>query len=83
MAMVVTQPCIGCKHKNCVTVCPVDSFHEGEQMLFVNPEQCIDCEACIPECPVGAIYHESNVPPDMYLYIAINAQGAKRFPVAR
>jgi ferredoxin len=82
MTMVVTEPCVGCKHKDCVAVCPCDSFHEGEKMLYINPEHCIDCEACIPECPVEAIFHESNVPPDMFLYIHLNAEGARRHPVA-
>ena len=82
MTMVVTEPCVGCKHKDCVAVCPCDSFHEGEKMLYINPEHCIDCEACIPECPVEAIFHESNVPPAMFLFIDINAEGARRYPVA-
>ena len=81
MAMVVTAPCVGCKHSDCVTVCPVESFHEGEEMLFIDPNTCIDCEACIAECPVGAIFHESNVPAKWQHFIALNAEGAKRFPV--
>ena len=81
MTMVVTEPCVGCKHKDCVAVCPVDSFHEGEKMLYINPEQCIDCEACIPECPVEAIFYESNVPAKWQQYIEVNAEGSRRFPV--
>ena len=82
MTMVVTEPCVGCKHKDCVAVCPCDSFHEGEKMLYINPEHCIDCEACIPECPVEAIFHDSAVPPDMHLFIHLNVEGARRYPVA-
>ena len=82
MTMVVTEPCVGCKHKDCVAVCPCDSFHEGEKMLYINPDHCIDCEACIPECPVEAIFHDSNVPAKWHQFIEMNAEGAKRYPVA-
>ena len=82
MTMVVTEPCLGCKHKDCVAVCPVDSFHEGEKMLYIDPHNCIDCEACIAECPVGAIYAESNVPDKWHHFIEMNAEGARRHPVA-
>jgi ferredoxin len=81
MAFVVTEPCVGCKHTDCVTVCPLDCFHEGEQMLYIDPNDCIDCEACVPECPVAAIFHEANVPPQWQYYIALNAEGAHRHPV--
>ena len=62
MPFVVTEPCVGCKYTDCVTVCPCDCFHEGEHMLYIDPEHCIDCEACVPECPVEAIFHEASVP---------------------
>jgi ferredoxin len=81
MAFVVTEPCVGCKYTDCVTVCPSDCFHEGERMLYINPDHCIDCEACVPECPVEAIFHESNVPPQWRHYVELNADGAKRYPV--
>ena len=74
MAFVVTEPCFGCKYTDCVTVCPVDCFHEGEQMLYINPADCIDCEACMHECPVEAIYHEDNVPEQWKGYILLNAE---------
>jgi ferredoxin len=74
MTMVVTQPCFGCKYTDCVTVCPCDSFHEGESMLFIDPESCIDCEACIPECPPSAIFHEDNVPVEWREFIALNRE---------
>src|SRR5437588_7328406 len=80
MAFVVTEPCVGCKYTDCVTVCPCDCFREGEAMLFIDPEHCIDCEACVPECPADAIYHESSVPPQWRHYVALNAEGARRHP---
>jgi ferredoxin len=81
MAFVVTEPCVGCKYTDCVAVCPADCFHEGEQMLFIDPDHCLDCEACVPECPVGAIFHETSVPPQWQDYVALNADGARRHPV--
>ena len=81
MAFVVTEPCFGCKYTDCVVVCPCDCFREGEQMLFIDPEHCIDCEACVVECPVEAIYHEDAVPEKWRAYIALNAEGARRFPL--
>lgn len=74
MAMVVTEPCFGCRYTDCAVVCPCDSFHEGEQMLYIDPDSCIDCEACIPECPSQAIYHEDNVPAEWRDYIALNRE---------
>ena len=62
MTHVVAEPCSGCKYTDCVVVCPVECFYEGEQMLYIHPEECIDCEACVPECPVEAIFHEDNLP---------------------
>ena len=56
MAYSVNDKCIMCKHTDCVEVCPVDCFYEGENMLVINPDECIDCGACLPECPVEAIY---------------------------
>jgi ferredoxin len=80
MAMVVTEPCSGCKYTDCVVVCPCECFHEGETMLFIDPVECIDCEACIPECPVEAIYHESNVPAKWNHFIHLNAVEVRRAP---
>ena len=78
MAMVVCEPCFGCKYTDCVVVCPVDAFREGEQMLYIHPEVCIDCGACVPECPVSAIYYEGDVPEPWRDYIALNAEMAPR-----
>ncbi len=80
MAFVVTEPCRGCKYTDCVAVCPMECFHEGETMLYIDPVDCIDCEACVAECPVEAIYHESAVPPQWQEYIALNAEGARLCP---
>lgn len=74
MALVVTEPCFGCKYTDCVVVCPVDAFREGDQMLFIDPDECIDCEACIPECPVEAIFHEDNVPEKWTEFISLNRE---------
>lgn len=76
MAHVVTQPCVGCRYTDCVVVCPVECFYEGDKMLYIHPEECIDCEACVPECPVEAIFHEDNVPEDWKGYIGMNAEMA-------
>ena len=72
MPFVVTENCIKCKHTDCVEVCPVDCFHEGPNFLVIDPDECIDCTLCEPECPVGAIYPEEDVP---------NAELAKQWPV--
>ncbi len=80
MTHVVTQACDGCRYTDCVVVCPVECFHLGETMLYIDPDVCIDCEACVPECPVDAIYHEDDVPEDMRDYIRINAEMAPKTP---
>ncbi len=81
MAHVVTEPCLGCKHTTCVEVCPVDCFHEGDRMLYIDPYECIDCGACIPVCPTEAIFHEDDVPEKWQDYIRINAEEAPKLPV--
>ena len=80
MAHVVTQPCFGCKYTDCVVVCPTECFHEGEQMLYIDPEECIDCGACTPECPVEAIFLDDNVPPQWHDFIPLNAEMAPLTP---
>ncbi len=80
MTMVVTEPCFGCKYTDCVVVCPCDCFHEGESILFIDPEPCINCEACIPECPVEAIFHEDDVPEKWHDYIELNREMAPQCP---
>ena len=80
MAMVVTEPCFGCKYTDCVVVCPVECFYEGEKMLFIHPDECIDCGACVPECPVAAIYLDDEVPVDWRGYIELNREMAPISP---
>ena len=72
MTYIVKDECIKCKLMDCVEVCPVDCFYEGENMLVISPEECIDCGACEPECPVEAIFEESEVPDEWNKYIKIN-----------
>ena len=81
MTFVVTEACIKCKYTDCVDVCPVDAFREGRNMLVIDPEECIDCAVCVPECPVNAIYAEEDVPADQQDFIATNATLAKKWPV--
>ena len=73
MAHIVAEPCFDCKYTDCVVVCPVDCFYEGPQMLYIHPEECIDCEACVPECPVEAIFHEDNLPEEWAEFKQLNA----------
>ena len=72
MTYVVTEACIRCKYTDCVDVCPVDCFREGPNFLVIDPDECIDCGACEPECPVEAIFEESEVPEEWNKYIKIN-----------
>jgi len=74
MAYVICEPCINVKDKACVDVCPVECIYEGETMLYIHPDECIDCGACEPECPVEAIFEEGDVPEQWREYIQINAQ---------
>jgi len=80
VAYVVTEPCFGCKYTDCVVVCPCDCFHEGERMLFIDPDECIDCDACKPECPVEAIFHEDDVPEVWQGFVALNREMAAACP---
>ena len=80
MTHVVTENCIKCKYTDCVDVCPVDCFKEGPNMLVIDPDECIDCAVCIPECPVNAIYAEDDLPEDQKELTALNAELAKVWP---
>jgi len=80
MTYVVTESCIKCKHTDCVDVCPVDCFKEGPNMLVIDPDECIDCAVCVPECPVDAIYAEDDLPADQKEFLALNAELAKQWP---
>ncbi len=81
MTFVVTEECIKCKYTDCVEVCPVDCFHEGPNFLVIDPDECIDCTLCEPECPAEAIRPEDDVPEDQLEYIQLNAELAKIWPV--
>jgi ferredoxin len=81
MTYVVTSNCQDCRFTDCVTVCPVDCFHGDERMLYIDPDECIDCGACIPECPVEAIFAEDDVPESEQHWTAINAEKAPQLPV--
>ncbi len=72
MTFVVTEACIQCKYTDCVSVCPMDCFMEGLNFLVINPNECIDCSMCVPECPVNAIVGENEVPEDQLAFIDIN-----------
>ena len=81
MTFVVIDSCIKCKYTDCVEVCPVDCFHEGPNMLVIDPEECIDCTLCEPECPVEAIVSEDDVPEGQEQYLELNAELSKAWPV--
>ena len=74
MAYVVCEPCHDCKYTDCVVVCPCECFYEDGSMLYIDPSHCIDCDACVPECPVEAIFHEAQVPTAWQRFIALNAE---------
>lgn len=81
MTYIVTELCVDCKHTVCVSVCPVDCFHEGDRSLYIDPVECIDCGACVPECPEEAIFPEDEVPAEYEKDIALNAEMAAKLPV--
>jgi len=78
MAHVVTTKCLGCKFTDCVEVCPVACFYELDNQLIIHPEECIDCTACVAECPVQAIYAEGDVPAEFQANTEFNAVEARR-----
>ena len=80
MAYVVNQDCIKCKYTDCVEVCPVDCFYEGPDFLVIDPDECIDCGVCEPECPVDAIFSEDELPEDQIDFIEINAELSEIWP---
>jgi ferredoxin len=77
MTFVVTDACVRCKYTDCVEVCPVDCFYEGENMLVIHPDECIDCGVCEPECPVDAIKPESE---SLLNWVEINREYAMQWP---
>jgi ferredoxin len=81
MTHVVTEACIRCKYTDCVAVCPVECFHEGPNFLVIDPDVCIDCGVCIPECPVEAIVEEKDLSAGQLEYLALNTELAAKWPL--
>jgi len=81
MTHVVCEPCFACKYTDCVVVCPVECFYEGEKILYIHPDECIDCTLCEPECPVEAIFSEEELPRGQEQFKQLNADLAKNWPV--
>ncbi|MBK5416188.1 ferredoxin FdxA [Pseudomonas sp. TH31] len=81
MTYVVTDNCIQCRHTSCVDICPVDAFHLGPNFIVINPEECVDCGLCLPECPEEAIQPENQLNDVNHHFIQLNAELAKRWPV--
>ena len=80
MAFVVAEPCIKCKYTDCAEVCPVNCFYEGPNMLVIQPDECIDCGACVPVCPVNAIFAEADLPEKWKEYVQLNADLSRTWP---
>ncbi|HWL90694.1 MAG TPA: ferredoxin [Actinomycetota bacterium] len=74
MAYVIAEPCIDVKDKACVDECPVDCIYEGPRMLYIHPDECVDCDACVPVCPVTAIFPEDDLPAEWKQFTAVNAE---------
>ena len=81
MTFLVTESCIKCKYTDCVEVCPVDCFHEGPNMLVIDPEECIDCAMCETECPVEAIVSEDDLAENQHDFLEINERFSAKWPV--
>jgi ferredoxin len=81
MPHIVIDDCRRCRFTECVTVCPVSCIHGDDEMLYIDNVQCIDCGACVPACPVHAIYEQSDLPADKAAWIAINAERSTALPV--
>lgn len=81
MTYIVTESCIKCKYTDCVEVCPVDCFKEGPNFLVIDPDECIDCAVCVPECPVDAIVADRDLPASQASYLDLNAELSKLWPV--
>ena len=80
MTYIVAEPCIKCKYTDCVSVCPVDAFREGANALIIDPDVCIDCDLCVPECPVDAIFSEDDLPEKWSEYLELNARLSPEWP---
>jgi ferredoxin len=80
MTYLVTENCIKCKHTDCVEVCPVDCFYEGPNFLAINPDECIDCGVCVPECPIDAIIEDTNLDHDITFWVDLNKRLSSKWP---
>jgi ferredoxin len=80
MTFLVTENCIKCKHTDCVEVCPVDCFYEGPNFLAINPDECIDCGVCVPECPIDAIIEDTNLDHDIPFWVDLNKRLSTKWP---
>jgi len=81
MTFVVLENCIKCKYMDCVDVCPVDCFHEGPNFLVIDPDECIDCTLCVPECPAEAIVDEDDIPSGQEHFLELNEELSQNWPV--
>ncbi len=81
MTYVVTDNCIQCKHTECVDICPADAFREGKNFIVIDPDECVDCGLCVPECPEEAIFAESELTTDDEHFLELNAELAKEWPL--
>lgn len=81
MAYVVTEPCLDCKYTDCAAVCPTQAFRQAADHLVIDPDACIDCDACVPQCPVDAIYADKDVPAQWQSWIQLNATEAPKMPM--
>jgi len=81
MAYVVCEPCRDCKYTDCVVICPCECFYGDATQLYIDPDDCIDCGACVPECPVEAIFDEAQLPDHLQSWVQINKDRAAKLPV--
>ncbi len=81
MTYLVLENCIRCKYTDCVDVCPVDCFHEGPNFLVIDPDECIDCTLCEPECPIGAIISEDDLALDQHHFLQLNEELSQKWPL--
>ena len=81
MTYVITENCIKCKYTDCVEVCPVDCFHEGPNFLVINPDECIDCSLCEPECPIDAIISDEDINDENRHFLELNERLSKKWPI--
>lgn len=81
MTYIVAEPCVDCKYTDCAAVCPVEAFHELPDKLLINADTCIDCDACLPECPVEAIFSDMSIPEEYLNWLEININEAPNYPI--